>query len=221
MADGKWQMMEMGDGITTSNGLWYHINEKQINTYVPGLLKKMPLKRIVKQADAWTLSADGLSLLLYFLLVYITVSPLLAAGISLLFYLFWYYNTSALVNVRLSKVMVMFANDGFMYGLSALLLIGITVNNTLQTLFFNFDVPFSAVWYGIVLVFLFKVGLLRYFLKYLAAKSDKPFVALHDRVLNMLLIRYGMKYGILTKTVSQMQDELIRLANYHKIRKKK
>ena len=217
----KWQMMEMGDGITTSNGLWYHINEKQINTYVPGLLKKKPLHHIVKQADAWTLSADGLSLMLFFLLVYLKISPLLAAGIAVGFYLMWFFNTSAFVNVALSKIVQVFANDGFMYGVSALLLIGITLNSTIPSLGFDVGVSLSAVWYGIALVFLFKVGLLRLLLRYLASRSKKPFVELNDRVLNMLLIRYGMKYGILTKSVEELQDELIRIANYHKTRKKK
>ena len=66
---GKWQMMEMPDGITTSNGSWYHITSKQIEQYVPGLQKKVILERLIQQADAWVLSADALSLLLFLVLM--------------------------------------------------------------------------------------------------------------------------------------------------------
>ena len=53
-------MMELHDGITTSNGSWYHINTAQIDKYVPELLKKIQLATIIKQADAWVFSVDAL-----------------------------------------------------------------------------------------------------------------------------------------------------------------
>ncbi len=217
---GKWQMMEMPDGITTSNGSWYHITSQQIEKYVPGLFKKTTLERIIKQADAWVLSADAVSLLLFFLLVYLSVDPFLSFAISLIFYFVFYFNTSAIVGVSLSKLMLIFANDGFLYGLSAILLIGISVNTTLLSMF-SLSIDMSAIWYGIALVFGLKVGLLRLLLKFLASKFSKGGIDRQDRILNMLLIRYGMHYGILTKGVNEMQDELIRLKNYHKTRKKK
>ena len=57
-------MMELHDGITTSNSSWYRINTAQIDKYVPELLKKIKLEQIIKQADAWVFSADVLSLLI-------------------------------------------------------------------------------------------------------------------------------------------------------------
>lgn len=217
---GKWQMMEMPDGITTSNGSWYHITSRQIDKYVPGLDKKTPIERIIKQADAWVLSADAVSLLLYFLLVYLSVDPLLSFGISLIFYFLLYFNTSSIVSVSLSRMMLVFANDGFLYGISALLLIGISVNTTLISMF-SLNIDMSAIWFGIALVFGFKVGLIRLLLKFLASKFSKQGIERQDRILNMLLIRYGMHHGILTKDVNEMQDDLIRLRNYHKTRSKK
>ncbi len=215
---GKWQMMEMPDGITTSNGAWYHITRNQIEEYVPGLLKKVRLERIIQQADAWVVSADGLALLLYFVLLFLWMSPFIAFVIALFFYFVWYSNTSVFTSVWASRLMQIYANDGFLYGVSALLLIGIS---------FNIDGSISflpsgmvSVWYGIGLVFLFKVGLLRLLLKWIDSKSSKSKIDRQDRILNMLLIRYGMHHGILTKSVNEMQDELIRLQNYHKTRKK-
>ena len=216
---GKWQMMEMPDGITTSNGSWYHITSRQIEQYVPGLQKKVILERLIQQADAWVLSADALSLLLFFLLAYLAVNPLFAFIIAIIFYLVFYFNTSAIVGVQLSKLMLIFSNDGFLYALSAVLLIGISIGGTPLALI-SINVDTIAIWYGVALVFLFKVGIMRLFLKFIVAKFSKGGIERQDRILNMLLIRYGMHYGILTKGVNEMQDELIRLRNYHKTRKK-
>ena len=212
-------MMEMPDGITTSNGSWYHITASQIEEYVPGLLKKTPLDRLIQQADAWVLSADALSLLLFFLLAYLSVNPLFAFGLSILVYLILYFNTSAIAGVQLSRLMLVFSNDGFLYGLSAILLIGISLNTSVLAAL-SLTVEMSAIWYGIALVFAFKVGLLRLLLRFLSLKFSTDGIERQDRILNMLLIRYGMHHGILTKGVNEMQDELIRLRNYHKTRKK-
>lgn len=217
----KWQMMEFPNGITTSNGNWYNITRDYIEKYVPGLLKKVPLERILKEADAWTISGDALALLLYFLLVYLSVSPFIAFLGVLLFFLFWYTNTSAFVLPAFSKIIQAITNDGFLYSVSAILLIGISLNEQLSDFGIELMIELHAVWYGIALIFLFKVGLLRLLLKFISSKSSSKKASLHDRVLNMLLIRYGMKYGTLTRSVDQMQDELIKVANYHKTRKKK
>jgi hypothetical protein len=214
----KWQMMELSDGITTSNGNWYHITTDQIKKYVPGLLKKYPLERIIKEADAWVKSADGLSLFVYFLLAYLSVTPWLAGLISIVFFLFWYFNTSAFVALSASPVMKALTNDGVVYVATAILMIGITLNETLSSL--GISVDLSALWYGVVLFFFFKVGLLRLLLRFIQSKSSSRGSEMQDRILNMLLIRYGLKTGTLTKDVKQMQDELIEMANYHKTRKK-
>ena len=217
---GKWQMMELHDGITTSNGSWYNINTSQIDKYVPELLKKIQLATLIKQADAWVFSVDALSLLMYFFLVFVAIDPLTACIIALVFYLIFYFNTSAVVNIQLSRLIQIFSNDGFLYGLSALFLIGISLNKSaLSSL--SLDIEMSALWYGIAMVFICKVGLLRLLLRYLTAKFSKNSVMRQDRILNMLLIRYGLHHGILTKGVNEIQDELLRLKNYHKTRNKK
>lgn len=217
---GKWQMMELHDGITTSNGSWYHINTAQIDKYVPELLKKIQLATIIKHADAWVFSVDALSLLMYFFLVFVAIDPLTACIIALVFYLIFYFNTSAVVNVQLSRLIQIFSNDGFLYGLSALFLIGISLNKSVLSSL-SLDIEMSALWYGIAMVFVCKVGLLRLLLRYLTAKFSKNSVERQDRILNMLLIRYGLHHGILTKGVNEIQDELLRLKNYHKTRNKK
>ena len=211
----EWQMLELPNGITTSNGNWYHITREGIEEYVPGLLEKRPLNHIIQEADAWVKSSDGLSLMLFFILVYLSISPLIASAISLIFYFFWYYNTSVFVNVASSPVAKVLSKDGFVYTVSAVLLIIITLGE--MNFGLSISVDFSALWYGIVLFFFYKVGLLRLLLQFIGGKfGNKSSVPKEDRILNMLLIRYGMKYGILTGKVEQMEEDLIRIANYHK-----
>ena len=207
----KWQMMELPDGITTSNGNWYHITSEQIEKYTPGLLKRYPIEKIIKEADAWVKSADGLSLFLYFILVYLSVAPWLAAFISIVFFLIWYFNTSAFLNIASSPLVKLVTMDGFVYTVTGVLLESLTI--------YGISVGFNALWFGLGLFFLFKVGLLRLLVKFVQSKSSKPTVEMQDRILNMLLIRYGMKSGILTGRINEMQDRLLEVANYHKTKK--
>lgn len=215
----EWQMLELPDGITTTNGNWYHITREGIEEYVPGLLKKRPLEHIIKEADAWVKSSDGLALMLFFILAYMSVDPLIAALISVAFYFIWYFNSSVFVNVTATPIAKILNMDGVVYTVSGILLIGITVNDLISGM--GITVEFSALWYGIALFFLYKVGLLSLAIQYIRDKYfGKPKVPKQDRILNMLLIRYGMKYGILTGKVEEMEKELIRVANYHKKKKK-
>lgn len=216
----EWQMLELPDGITTSEGNWYHITRDGIEKYVPGLLDEYPLERIIKEADAWVKSADGLALMLYFILVYATVNPLIATGISLIFYFVWYFNRSLFVNVTTTPVVKALNNDGFVYTVSAIFLIGMTFSDFISG--FGISIDFSAIWYGLGLFFFYKVGLLRMLINFVRSKfGSQSSVSKEDRVLNMLLIRYGMKTGNLTGKVYEMEKELIRVANYHKTKKKK
>lgn len=212
-------MLELPDGITTSNGNWYHITREGIENYVPGLLKNRPLERIIQEADAWVKSSDGFSLMLFFIIAFFGVTPWLAALISLVFYFFWYFNIGVFVNVTSTPLAKLLNKDGVVYGVSALFLIGISINEITSGM--GVSVEFNAIWYGLILFFLFKVGLLRLLIEFVRKKYfGLPEVSKEDRILNMLLIRYGMKYGILTGEVNEMEKELVRIVNYHKQKKK-
>lgn len=216
----EWQMLELPDGITTSEGNWYHITRDGIENYVPGLLKEHSLEKIIEEADAWVKSSDGLALMLYFVLVYTSVNPLIAAVISLVFYFAWFFNTSVFVNIAVTPIAKLLNNDGVVYTLSAIFLIGMTFSDFISGI--GIEIEFSAIWYGLGLFFLYKVGLLRMGVNFVVSKfRDEPSVSKQDRVLNMLLIKYGMKTGNLTGKVQEMEKELIRIANYHKSKKKK
>lgn len=205
----KWQLLELPDGITTSNGNWYHITSEGINDYLPGLLKKYSLEKIIREADAWLRSADILALLLFYLLAILNINPFLSATVAVFFYLFWFFNTSAFVNAGISPFIRLIQSDAFIYSVSGIVLIYLSY------------VDLIAMWVGAGLLFLFKVGLLRLAINFVVSKKPDSNTQMPDRILNMLLIRYGMKEGILTGNIKEMQDEFIRVINYHKTKKNK
>lgn len=199
----------MSDGITTSEGNWYHITRDGINKYIPGLLQKYTLDRIIREADAWMKSADALALFLYLILALAGLGAYISAAVALVFYLFWFFNTSAFVSPAFGKIMRLIQNDGVIY-----------ITAGAAFIYFAFTDALPLMWMGIVLFFLFKVGLLRLGLKWILSRNDQKGPEKSDRVLNMLLIRYGMKEGKLTGDIEHMRDELVRIANYHKERDK-
>ncbi len=203
-------MSEMPNGISTTNGNWYSISRDKIDNYIPGLLKKHTLEKIIQQADDWVNSPSGLGLVLYLGLVLAGVDAVISMTASLALFLFLYYKGSAFVTPSLTPVVKLLNMDGFMY----LTTTGILIYLAMQG-------PLLAMWLGIVLFFLFKVGLLQLLLKMMSSKKDNKKPDIQDRVLNILLIRYGIKEGIMPATVQKMQDDLIATANYHKTKKKK
>ncbi len=203
-------MVEMPNGISTSNGNWYNTTQGQIENYIPGLLKKVSLEEIIKNADNWVSSTNGMALILYLVLALAGGDPRVSFLISVVFFFFWYINTSAFVTPVLNQAMRLFNFDGFVYLSAAGVLIYFSLNdNQLGT------------WLGLGLFFLFKVGLLSLGLKWFSSKSAKPTFTREDRILNMLLIKYGMKEGMYSGGIQEMQDSLFKTINYHKTRKKK
>ncbi|MEP0007022.1 MAG: hypothetical protein ABJ387_10005 [Balneola sp.] len=205
----EWNMVELPDGITTSNGNWYHTTSEAIQQYIPGLLKKHEIGKIIKNADHWVGSCNGISLILYLVLVLLGANAFLSAGIALLFFLFWYYNTSAFVTPVLNAVARLFHFDGFLYVATAASLIYLSMQGVL-----------TATWVGLGLFFLFKVGLLKMLLTWISSKRSAQKATRQDRILNMLLLRYGIKEGLYSGNIQSMQDSLFKTVNYHKTRKK-
>lgn len=206
----KWQMTELLNGISTSNGNWYNISSRQVEEYLPELQKKYKLETIIRQADDWVDSPKSLSMILYFVLVLAGFMAYIAMAISLLFYFFWHFKGSAFAAPAPGKVLMLLNQDGFMYLSGAAFFFYAAL---------TWQMP--AFWLGVVLFFLYQVGILQLVLKLQKEKTKPGKATRQDRILNMLLIRYGIKEGILPDEVQKMQDDFIELANYHKTRKKK
>jgi hypothetical protein len=205
----EWNMVELPDGITTSNGNWYHTTSDHIEEYLPGLLKKVELEKIIKNADYWVNSANGLSLILYLALALSGLDAIISGVISIVFFLFWHFNTSAFVTPFLNQIVRLFDFDGFLYVAAASVLIFLSMQGNQ-----------GAMWIGLFLFFLFKVGLLKMLLKWISTKGKNRKVDHQDKVLNMLLVRYGLREGVYTGNIKSMQDSLLKTVNYHKTRKR-
>lgn len=201
-------MLEMEIGITTSKGSWYRISREGIEKYVPGLLEIVSLERIIKTADDWIDSANGISLVLYLLLVIFGADPLISAAAAILLYIFWYRNTPAISFLSLSPVIRILNNDGLLYTAAGSCLI-----------YLAYSSQFTALWISVVMLFLLKVRLMSLLADKVQSTLSRDQVSRADRLLNMILIRFGMREGKLSGNVQNMQDELLRIANYH--RKKK
>jgi len=203
-------MVELPDGITTSNGNWYHTTADNIEKYISGLLKRHSIEKIIKSADHWVSSPNGFSFILYLILILVGVNAFLSAGISLFIFFGFYFNTSAFVAIWLNPVARLFDFDGFLYVAAASALIYVSMQGEQ-----------SAMWVGLFLFFLFKVGLLKMLVKWIQSKRKNSKTSREDKILNMLLIKYGMKEGLYSGNIKQMQDSLLNTVNYHKTRKKK
>lgn len=201
-------MLEMEIGITTSRGNWYRITREGINKYVPGLLDEVSLEKIIKTADDWLESGNGLALVLYFVLSLSGIDPYVSAAIGLVFYQICYWNVTAISFLFLNPLIRILNNDGVLY-----------VSAGLVFFYFSYTSQFTALWIGVVLFFLLKVRILGLITDWLSDNFIISKVPRTDRLLNMILIRYGMKEGMLTGDIQEKQDELLRIANYHKQRK--
>lgn len=201
----KWEMVELPGGITTSRGSWYHITSSEIEKYVPGLLNLVSLEKIIKEADAWLNSPAPLAILVYFLSYFLGLEPLYACFLSVAFFVFWHSNVSAFVSAGFTPFIKLANSDVLIYFVSGALLIWMSFNEQL-----------TALWYGLGVFFIIKPGLL----KLLISTLFKNKFERSDRVLNMLLIRYGMKEGILTGAIKEMERQFFETSYYHKSKKK-
>ena len=213
-----WELVELTGGFQTSFGHWYMITTDGIESYVPGLLKLYSVQHLVRIADDWLRSREQLPVLVFMLLVYSPLSVSLSLVLGLTFYILWRTQLTAFIYPWGYPGIRWISEDTLLY----LAFIG--------GLSYDSVAPEGWVLLGLssleittlVGCFLFiKTGLVSMVLQFLNARfSSKYTTAITDRVLNMVLIRYGYKEGLLTGNLKTMQDEFIRVANYHEIRKK-
>lgn len=186
-------------GIVTRTGDWFHTTSDHIEQYVPGLLKKRSLEKLVEEAIAWVRSADSLAMTLLLVLL-LFIHPLLAAAVATAFHFFWYRSKSAFVTIYLGKVLKLMNSDGYML-LTSLVIIS-AVGMTGQYL---------AAGVGLVFFFLMKLGLLKSLWDKIGEERQAK-LSLNDRVFKMILTKYGMHYNIGPSEVNQMEETFKDLA---------
>lgn len=184
--------METRLGIVTRSGEWFHTTSGHIRQFVPGLLKKVPLDVLIKDARAWVRSADSLSLtLLLGMLFYI--NPWLAALATVAFHWLWYNYKSAIANRWFGTLFSLMNTDGYQ------LLIALVVLSL-----FGMWGNYLALGMGIAFFFVFRLGLLNKLWNKLTAKRS---LTLNDRMLKMLIVKYAMYEDVAPKTVQDMEEQ--------------
>jgi hypothetical protein len=199
-SDPSQHFVETPLGIVSTSRNWYHTTREAINDFIPGLLKKKSLEEIIIEAEAWVKSPDSTSLLIY-LGLSLLLPGWLCAVLALAWFAFWYLNKSAFVKPALSKVFKVLNSDGTMM-ISSLIVLS----------YLGIEDQYLSVTLGIALYILFKVGLLRLLAQrwWDGAGDGLP---LNDRVLKMLLLRYGKKFDLQVPQVEKMEQEIVELMN--------
>lgn len=202
-------VLETPFSTVTSSGHWFHATRETIKEYVPGLMKIYPFEDLIGKAVTWIDSADSLAMILFFALVYF-VNPWIAAALSLLFHYWWYHQKSAFVNIPATPILKLINQDFFQLLLAAVVLS-----------FLGIWGMYTAVVLGIIIFFLFKVGLLRRLWDKFDAKKKNGRLPLNDRTLKMVLVRYALYQNMPPKEV-EMLDRHVQQAviDYHKKKKK-
>tara|TARA_B100000575_G_C23141188_1_gene664161 strand:- start:2221 stop:2898 length:678 start_codon:yes stop_codon:yes gene_type:complete len=214
----EWELVELPGGFRTSFGYWYTMTTEGIESYVPGLLKLYPVEHLVRIADDWLRSREQLPALVFMLLVYSPLSISITLVLGSAFYLLW--------RAQLSAFIYPWGHPGIRW----------ICENTLLYIAFIGGLSYDSValegWVQLGLssleittligsFLLIKTGLISMVLHLLNVRFSSEYsTAITDRVLNMVLIRYGYKEGLLTGNLKTMQDKFIRVANYHQTRKK-
>ncbi|WP_440999091.1 hypothetical protein [Fodinibius sp. SL11] len=197
------QFLETQLGIVTRTGDWFHITTDQIKQFVPGLLDKRPLDKLVEEAIAWVRSADSLALTLLLVLL-LAIHPILAVTIAIAFHFLWYRSKSALVTIYLGKVLKFLNTDGYLLITSLVIISALGMTG-----------QYLAAGIGLVFFFLMKLGLLKRLWDKIDQGVDKK-LTLNDRVFKMILLKYGMHYNLQPPEVQQMEDKFVELATNRK-----
>lgn len=190
-------------GIVTRTGDWFHTTSDQIEEFVPGLLNKRPLDKLVEEAVAWVRSADSLALTILLVLL-LFIHPFLAAAIAIAFHFFWYRSKSAFVTIYLGKVLKLLNSDGYLLITSLVIISALGMNG-----------QYMAAAVGLIFFFLMKLGLLKRLWDKIDQGLEKK-LSLNDRVFKMILIKYGMYYNLSPAQVQRMEDKFVDLATSRK-----
>lgn len=190
-------------GIVTRTGDWFHITSEQIEDFVPGLLDKRPLDKLVEEGIAWVRSADSLSLTILLVLL-LFIHPLLAATTAIAFHFFWYRLKSAVVTIYLGKVLKLLNSDGYLLITSLVIISALGMTG-----------QYLAAGVGLVFFFFMKLGLLKRLWDKLNKGIEKR-LTLNDRVFKMILVKYGMHYNLQPSEIQQMEDKFVELATNRK-----
>ena len=191
--------LETKMGIVTQTGAWFHTTSKQIESFAPGLLQKVSLAELIKEAHAWVKSADSLGLILLYLLLFL-INPWIAAVVALAFHWGWYHYKSGFVVGGAGSVLRVLNSDAFLFVVAFV---------SLSIL--GFQQEYVAVGIGILFFFGLKPGFLRKGWDKMNKQKTNQLTP-NDQVLKMVIIKRSIWADTAPADVQQMEDRLKELA---------
>lgn len=192
----KINILESPVSTITSSGHWFFATRNTVEEYVPGILDTYSFETLIRKSITWINSADSLGMVIYFVLAYI-LNPWIAAALTLVFHVWWYFSKSAFVSVSLTPVLS-FINNEFIQ----LLIAGVVLS------LMGMNDMYLELSFGILFFFLFKLGLMRLLWDKLSDRKKSDQLPLNDRVLKMLLVRLSMKENIAPSDVQRLEDHV-------------
>jgi len=190
------EFIETPLGILTARGTWFHTTSEQINRFAPGLLKKVPLEKLVRAGEDWVRSPDSLSLLLYLGFVFM-LSPWITLVLALVFHLLWNQNKSAFVSRPLTGVLHVLNSD------PVLMLAALVVLSWL-----GISGQYLALGIGVALYFLMKIGLFRKGVDKIYARTGDHRITLNDRVFKMIIVKYALHHHVPIDEIDRMDEKI-------------
>lgn len=188
-------------GIFTTSGNWFHTSTKALQKYAPKLFERTTVKDVLKDAETWIRTTDGLTILFFFVLM-LTTSIQFATVASLIFLPFWYINKSAFTYPGVTKILKTLDIEPVILAIAVGALSVLGINEQYYDLFIGF-----------LVFFLFKFGWYRKLVDRLYHKWKKKSITLNDRLLRMIIIRYAQAEGENVAEVDKMEKDFLKLIN--------
>ena len=203
-------VLETPFGILAHGGHWFFISRDQIENYTPGLLNIHPLEKLLRHANRWIQSSATISILTYIILSLISLEPYISFGVAIVAFFMWSSLKTGFITAASSYLMDILGSSAFIY-----LFTGIFLS------WFGMQGMHLEVILGLILFFMVNFPLLKALRDRINLKlKGTSYISEEDRVLNMILIRFAMAEGILTREVKELEEQLFELIHYNRKKKK-
>ncbi|WP_114985315.1 hypothetical protein [Cyclonatronum proteinivorum] len=203
---GDFPYLDSPAGLLTPKGYLFYTRESVLEAYAGKLLSEQPVGEWLRRATRCIESTDAAGV--WSVLLFLSLLPLMWAipavlGVSIL----WHQSRTAFAGPAADAFLKVFTNEIVM------LLAGVAV---LSWLGISGEAGKAAS--GIALFLVYKFGWIRMLLSRMFEgdaygnanlKADPPQPGSNDRILNMLLIRFGIKSGITLPSVEVMERDIM------------
>jgi hypothetical protein len=183
--------VEVPGGILTASGIFYHIDSKGIEKLIPGLLSKVDLGDLLKEADAKATSPYFLAYIGF--LVGLFFSIWIALGALVICFLLGRLAVSVMTGPSKGRFHIILSNESAIMLITGLILI-----------YFGYYEHLLELGFGLGIFILLRVVLI---LDKGRKKNSIP--NKNDRILHFVLQRYAMIEGLKSPLIDEMQEQIL------------